>query len=754
MNKKESPVLHLAIVSVLATVFPKLTIAAPFCNGKPNIYYGGDSLITGSINASDCYEVGALADGGFDDYVGTAKNLEMLNGSKLSVLGYFEDSVVRGGAEAWISKTPRIAVEGYQKDVPATGSRIDIQSGGLIRVLDGGVLKESVLNGGTVYISDTGTVSDPGKSENNTVNSGGKLYVYRRGLSFNTQVKNGGYEYVQTNGQARNTQVNDGGTQFLQSGGQAFNTQLYGRSTQSVYAGSSTTDTTLHDSARSWLAADAQALGTTSVHQQAQLQLTAGAKDRLAAGAGAYAQSVVLADAGSTMVVITGHGDNYAFTGSLAGQGQVRFVAPAAAATSHLMVDSLSGSQVFYMNTDIAAQQADYLSIKNGSGSHVLNIQDSGAEITQPGSSRLDLVTQEAGSAQFRLGTLAGVNIHAVDGGTYMYALEQRDENARKIWYLAAHKNGTTPTGPDERTTPSTDAILSLSSAPQLIFNNELDNLRFRRGELSANPAAAGGWVRVIGDKTRIDHGNTQFSLRQKGVELGADKAFHLAQGQLWLGVFTGYNNANLQHQRGGESKVDSTTAGAYASYFADTGWYLDAVLKYNHFSNHLSAMSTNLKNVTGNYSQNAYGTALEAGYSFKLPQAFWVEPFARLSYMQAGSQLVRLDNGMQAQLDTQKSLISELGVHLGKNIVLRNQTVVSIYSKLSWQHEYIDSNQVLVNQRNSFYPDFSGDSLKEGLGFSVQFNPQLVMYAELDYRKGRNIESPLHGDIGARYTF
>ncbi len=499
--KTKKKILHLAILSVIFTTAPSLVMAETFCGDRGYVAYGGDTTLSGELTADQCYEVGAWVVGDPTDYVGIAKDLTLLSGSKLSVLGLFEDSQVQGGAEVWIDKTTHIAADGYDTGFPATGSRIDIQSGGLIRVLDGGTLKDSVLNGGTVYVSNTGKADDPGQSVNNIVNSGGKLFIYLGGESTGTQVNNGGYEYVQQDGKSLNTVVNNGGAQMLKSGGfadstiinngglqqlhgkgfadntlvnagarqyvvddskatnttvdggqqyifsqnasaaagiaefnrvknggaqiikgggQAINNELYDTAVQSIYGGSSATDTTLNDRAKSWLAAGAQLLGVTTVNQQSQVQLTAGSEDRLAADAGAYAENVILSGPDSTLLVITGDTGNAAFTGSLSGQGQVRFVAPVNAGYSHLTIDNLSGSQTFYMNAAIAEQQGDYLTIRNSSGDHALNVQDSGAEITRPDESRLDLITDESSNAQFRLSALDGTNINAVDGGTYM----------------------------------------------------------------------------------------------------------------------------------------------------------------------------------------------------------------------------------------------------------------------------------------------------------------------------------------------
>lgn len=821
--KTKKKILYLAILSITFTVAPSLVMAETFCGDRGNASYGGDDTLTGELTADQCYEVGASVIGAPTDYIGIAKNLTLLSGSKLSVLGLFEDSQVQGGAEVWIGKTAHIASNGYNTSNPATGSRIDIQNGGLIRVLDGGILKDSVLNGGTVYVSNTGEEDDPGQSENNIVNSGGKLFIYLGGESTGTQVNDGGYEYVQQDGKSLNTVVNNGGiqqlndkgfadhtlvnagarqyvvddskatntivdggqqyifsqntaanagiaefnqiknggAQIISGGGQAINNELHDNSIQSIYSGSSATDTTLNDSAKSRLAAGAKLLGVTTVNQQSQVQLTAGSVDRLAADAGAYAENVILSGPDSSLQVITGDAGNAAFVGSLSGQGQVWFVAPINAGYSHLTIDNLSGSQTFHMNTAIAEQQGDYLTIRSGSGEHTLNIQDSGAEITRPGESHLDLITDESSNAQFHLNSLNGTNINAVDGGTYMYSLYQRDEKDGKIWYLDDQKDEPGETGkpvapvvPDKKTTPSTDAVLSMAAAPQLIFNHELDSLRFRRGELRDNQDDDGVWVRLTGDRTRAGTGHTHFQLNQAGFELGADKSVPLENGKLWLGVFTGYNDVKLKHQRGGESSIDSATAGGYATWLSDNGWYLDGVLKYNHFNNELRAVSTNRSSIRGDYSQNAYGASAEAGYSFDLPKAFWTEPYARLSYMRADGKPVHLNNNMQAKLDVQQSLQSEVGLHAGKNFTLKNQVIITPYATLAWQHEFIRNNDVTINQRNTFDTDFSGDSLKAGGGLTVRFTPQIQAYAEIDYRKGDKTESPLHGNIGVRYNF
>lgn len=93
-----------------------------------------------------------------------------------------------------------------------------------------------------------------------------------------------------------------------------------------------------------------------------------------------------------------------------------------------LNIGELSGTGgQFNMRTSIAGQQGDYINIGTGSGKHNLNVSDSGVEITDPINTSLDLITDASRGAEFILTTLDGTKINAIDGGTYMYFLNDRD---------------------------------------------------------------------------------------------------------------------------------------------------------------------------------------------------------------------------------------------------------------------------------------------------------------------------------------
>ncbi len=429
-----------------------------------------------------------------------------------------------------------------------------------------------------------------------------------------------------------------------------------------------------------------------------------------------------------------------------------------------LEIDTLAGNGgLFNLRTSIAEGKGDYIIITEGSGSHKLGVKDSGVEITKPEETTLDLVSDYSGDATFNLAKIDGVSIDAVDGGTYLYYLHDRDENGEKTWYLSAEKqidpdptdpNPIDPTPPILETTPSTDAVISLASAPQLIMANEMNNLRFRKGSVKANAESAGVWGRVIGDSTKIKEGPAHFDLEQMGLEIGADTVLTLDSGSLLLGGMANYSWSDVKHHRGGKSKVDSYSLGLYATYFFDNGFYLDGVLKYNHFDNELRARSTQGDIVSSDYSQHGYGLSLEAGYDWDLGNNLWIEPYGKLSYISVNSKDIKLSNGMEAHIDSHNSLTSELGFSFGKDFNLKNSTIFSPYVKFAWNHEFIDDNKVRINNRHDFVNDFSGDHIKAGVGFNAKIQDDLSLFGEVNYRSGSYIDDSIQANFGIRYNF
>ncbi len=420
-----------------------------------------------------------------------------------------------------------------------------------------------------------------------------------------------------------------------------------------------------------------------------------------------------------------------------------------------LTLGSLSGSGMFRMNTDIASHTGDMLNVTgNASGNFVLDIKNTGREPVSAGAP-LQVVQTGGGDAVFTL------NGGKVDAGTWEYTLNKENTN----WYLEADLPPVTPepgnpdagtsSTPDRRTSKSADAVLGMATAPVYVFNSELQNLRFRHGDFMQNTRSPGGvWGRYTGSDSRISGGaSSGYSLTQNGFETGGDKVFDLGESRLAVGAFVSYTDNSISHNRGGDSTIGSTGGGLYATWSDNDGYYVDGVLKYNRFSNELRTRMSDGTAVKGDYSQNGFGGSLEAGMTFSLNDNTWAQPYVRTTAFRADTKDISLNNGMKASIGTSKSLQAETGVNLGMNLDIAGKTVKP-YLKAAINHEFSDNNKVRINDSYDFRNDISGTTGKYGLGASAQLTPNAGVWAEANYQKGVNIESPVTGSVGFRINF
>ncbi|WP_442894423.1 BafA family autotransporter [Bartonella sp. CB60] len=306
----------------------------------------------------------------------------------------------------------------------------------------------------------------------------------------------------------------------------------------------------------------------------------------------------------------------------------------------------------------------------------------------------------------------------------------------------------------DFLTTPSTDAVLSMAVAPALVFNNEVQTVRSGRGILDRNKKNASLWTYAIKSKEHVATGHIDFNLEQTGIVLGVNGLSELTNGEFYVGGFGGYDQARVAHARGGTSGINSYSIGAYATYFDHSGWYLDGVLKYNHYKNNLKAISTNGLSVQGDYTQWAVGTSFEAGYRFKTAQSSWMQPYAHLTWLQVEGKKIKLSHGMKGDIGRAVSLRSEVGLSLGYEFGSGTEMSSMAYITAAWLRENINNNHTTINKQHKFITDLSGNFGKLGIGLSGSVSDRLKLYAEGHYLKGRKIKQSFQGVLGIRYSF
>ncbi|AQX21528.1 outer membrane autotransporter barrel domain-containing protein [Bartonella sp. CDC_skunk] len=550
-------------------------------------------------------------------------------------------------------------------------------------------------------------------------------------------------------GVAVNTEVFRDGGQRVFAEGTAIIVTLNDNAVQEIHKDGYVYGLTVNDHASSWAFSGATLEGDTTINDFGKFHLYAGDKEHRST-----IENFILKGKETELSVISELDGDGALIKKLSGQGTVSFIPyQAQPRYSHLYIEKLSGelgSLHFRFNTTIAEDRGDYLFIESGDGHHMISVADSGAEITNPLSQHRDLVTDKSAGSHFTLVDLSGVKINAVDGGTYMYTLKQRRDDASKIWYLAAGHFDK----PTSSTTPSTDAVLSLAVAPELVFNNELQSLRVGRGILGRNKKNTAFWTYGIKGRDRLATGHTHFRLDQTGIILGVDWLQELMKGDFYIGGFGSYDQARITHARGGVSNMDTYSAGAYATYFDNQGWYLDSVLKYNYYTNNLKAISTNSLGVQGDYNQWAIGTSFEAGYYFNVAPDTWIQPYTQLTGVRVSGKEVKLSNQMVGNVNSSTSLRSEAGLSVGHKFNLNDDAHLMTYITTAWLREYIDRNHTTINNQHKFITDLSRDAGKLGIGLHSLIGDNLSLYAEAQYLKGHKVEQSLQGIVGLRYSF
>ncbi|WP_375610174.1 BafA family autotransporter [Bartonella sp. AP18SXNS] len=303
-------------------------------------------------------------------------------------------------------------------------------------------------------------------------------------------------------------------------------------------------------------------------------------------------------------------------------------------------------------------------------------------------------------------------------------------------------------------TTPSTDAVLSMSAAPAMVFHNEMQTVRAGRGILDKSKKNAALWTYAIKSKESIATEHIDFKLDQTGIVLGINGLSEWENGEFYIGGFSSYDRARVAHARGGNSGINTYGIGAYVTYFDHSGWYLDGILKYNHYQNTLKAVSTNGLEIEGTYTQRALGTSFEAGYRLKTSKNSWLQPYGQFTWLRVEGKEIKLSNDMTGDMRPFTSLRSEVGLSLGYEFGSHMDSSSLAYITAAWLRENKNDNQTLINQRHPFTTDLSGNAGKLGIGLSSLVSEKLKLYGEAHYIKGRKTKQSFQGILGVRYSF
>jgi outer membrane autotransporter protein len=409
-----------------------------------------------------------------------------------------------------------------------------------------------------------------------------------------------------------------------------------------------------------------------------------------------------------------------------------------------LTLGELAGAGTFALGTELATGRGDFLEITGAAtGDHQLLVQNTGVDPVK-GAGAQQVVHAASGDAQF---SLIGKQ---VDFGTFAYELEQTNTDDGISWSLVQKFDD------DGKpiVTPGTGSAIGLFSAAPSVWYGESSTLRSRMGELRNGNDQGGGWVRTYGNRQNMSAGaGVAYTQVQQGISFGADVPLSADDGQWLVGLTGGYSQSDLDLKQGTTGTVDSYYVGAYSTWLADDGFYVDALIKANRFQNQSDVRMSDGEKAKGKYHSVGVGASVEVGKHIKLDDEWFVEPFAQMSGLLVGGESYRLNNGMRASSNGADSLVGKAGTHVGRTFALDDGGFVQPYVKIAGAQEFVNGNKVKIND-NRFSNDLSGARIELGTGVAAQLTDVLQVHSDFDYMKGRNIEQPWGVNVGVRYSW
>ncbi len=403
-----------------------------------------------------------------------------------------------------------------------------------------------------------------------------------------------------------------------------------------------------------------------------------------------------------------------------------------------LEIGSLSGTGMFRMQVNLTDAVSDQLHLTGGdsTGDFSLAVKNTGTEAKVE---RHQLVQDDGGSAGF---SVVG---DTVDFGAYSYSLQKEVIDGKTYWHLV--RDG----GPSA----GTDSVVGIFSAVPTVWAGEAATLRTRLGEVRMAETKEGGvWARTFGNRHNASPSVGQgYSQDQWGVIAGADRVISRDDnGTLLVGAMAGTSSNNLKFNGGSTGSIESYTAGVYATWLGTRGYYLDTVLKYNHYQSELDVRMRDGGRSKGDFNTNGLGVSAEFGRKIALANDWFVEPYSQISAMTAGSAEFTLDNGMAGKSDRNASVQGTLGVTLGKTFETSKGNFQP-YVRAAVVQEFVKNNKVRINDIE-FNNDLSGTRGEVAVGVAAQMQHNLQAYLDTSYSIGSRLDKPWGVNVGVRYTF
>lgn len=419
-----------------------------------------------------------------------------------------------------------------------------------------------------------------------------------------------------------------------------------------------------------------------------------------------------------------------------------------------LNLSSLTGDGgIFYMRTSLQEAYGDSIYVGTGEGKHQLMISSSGHEPSEVALNRA-LVTEMQGSLELSLANDGG----KVDLGNYVYDLVSRKTDAGTEWYLK--DLSAVPEEPDSEESelsPSATAVLALagSGSQTTQFLYSLSDLRKRMGDIR-HGVSDGLYASVRGGKDKISgFAKTNYKNEYGALSVGFDRKVS----DNWI---TGLSFETIK----GDQKVksngyradgeDSTqSVRAYATWFNETGYYVDFVTSINHFDQKIRTHMLDGTPVKGDYNSYSYGVSTEIGKTiyWEADNSYFIEPQVQLSYFRVQGDDFSMSNDMRIEQENADSLTGRLGLVLGRTVLNTDGTGYQVAFTGGVNHEFLGDANIRVNGE-TFTDESLGTRGYYGVRFNWYVNQSVRLYGLVEREQGARYTSEINAQMALKYHF
>lgn len=655
---------------------------------------------------------------------GLATSTSILNGGVQDIysFGSATSTTINSGGMQFINDgmASLTTIEGGTQDINAgaTGEITIINSGGVQNINDGGKATTTTINNGGIQ-----NVNSGGKSVSATINSGGNQNVADSALSLDTKIVSGGTQTVTIGGAATRTSIDNGGIQII-SGGLADATTVNNGGIQYVGRDSYVFSSTINSGGTQYLQSDAETSYVT---------VNAGG-------------TVSLLDPGSaslTNVITSGGTFILATTGTIG---------------NNITLSNPQGSANFVINTDLANNQSDHITIEGGSTTNTVKVNYDpgfGQGPTISGSARFATVTDETttftgvatDSGAYRYTPiLSSVLVSSSDNGAEDFSIQSVREDHVE-WYITGLSSG----GASETMYTAHDAVANTLT----LWRDENNHLIRRMGDLRTGFGQTGDWARVYSGEQESNSSNGRHTTQKYTALQGGHDTKHVSgSGTRFTGYAIGYLNADATMERG-TGDASSISLGAYSSWFGNKGHFLDLILKQGRLKNSFTSYLENADNTRVDANYNNWGTSLSAEYGWRKPlnNQWYLEPQAEITFNRITSADFTASDGTSVSQGGLNSVIGRLGVMVGKTVKQN-----SFYLQASLLREFNAHSDVTMSSGGN-PPVTMREDLKEtymefALGITTAFNDKTSGYFEASKTTGDKVRTPWLLNAGFRRSF